>query len=136
MRQHFVALKSLPKEVDEILNSAKLKSRIPQGLTLWIEEHDDKKYFIGAEIDKKVLNWAESRSLWEYLIDTFDSEIVQSDKIMSKTKLMDFIYKAKDLNKNEETFYIRNMNDFLYKDLEKNVHQITIYGSNEENSED
>lgn len=136
MRQHFVALKSLPESVNEILNSAKLKSRLPQGLTLRIEEHDNKKYFIGAEADKKILNWAESRSLWEYLIDTFESEIAQSEKIMSKKKLMNFIYEARDLNKNEETFYIRNVNDFLYEDLERNVHQITIYASDEENSED
>lgn len=135
MRQRFVALKSLPESVDKILNSAKLKSRLPQGLTLWIEEHDNKKYFIGAEADKKVLNWAESRSLWEYLIDIFESEIAQSEKITSKKKLMNFIYEARDLNKNEDTFYIRNVNDFLYENLEKNVHQITIYGSDEESSE-
>lgn len=136
MKQRFVALKSLPESVAEVLNSVKLKSRLPQGLTLWIEEHDNKKYFIGADADKKVLNWAESRSLWEYLIGTFDFEIAQSEKIMSKKKLMNFIYEARDLNKNEETFYIRNVNDFLYEELERNVHQITIYGSDEENSED
>lgn len=132
MRQHFVALKSLPTNIESVLSSASFKSRLPEGLTFWIEDHDDKKYFLGAEIDKKILSWAESKSLWEYLIDTFEAEIMQSDKIMSKTKLIDFIYKAKDLNPNETTFYIRNVNDFAYTDLEKNVHQITIYGDDEE----
>lgn len=132
MRQQFVALKSLSHSAEIVLNSSAFKSRLPEGLTFWIEDYDNKKYFLGAEANNKILSWAESKSLWEYLIDTFDSELLQSEKIMSKTKLMDFIYAAKDLNKNEETFYIRNIKEFLYKDLEQNVHQITIYGTEEE----
>lgn len=130
MRQYFVSIKALPNSASLILDSAEFKARLPENLNFWIEEYEGNKYFLGVNVNNKILNWQESKSLWEYLVDSFNCEIYYSDKIMSKKALDNFIVKSIELelgnNDIAESFYVRNITDFEYKDLEKYVHQITV----------
>lgn len=139
--QIFVGLTKLSKYGKEIINSAEFKSRLPENMEFWIEETDGNNYFLGVITEGTVLNWQESAALWDYLVDTYKSEILMSPKIKSKQHLLDFIADCieKELEINEEstTIYVRNVRSFKYTDLEKNVEHIMISHENDdENIED
>lgn len=134
--QIFVGLTKLPDHSKKLLNSAELKSRLPEDMAFWIEEVDGNSYFIGVITEGTVLNWQESSALWDYMVDTYKSELLQSEKIKNKQHLLDFIADCieKELEINEEstTIYVRNVRSFKYTSLEKNVEHIMIRHENDD----
>lgn len=138
--QIFVGLTKISEYGKEIIKSAEFKSRLPGNMEFWIEETDGNNYFLGVITDGTVLNWQESAALWDYLVDTYKSDLLMSDKIKSKQHLLDFIADCieKELENNEEstTIYVRNVQSFKYKDLEKNVEHIMITHENDDENDE
>lgn len=128
--QTFVGLTSLTNHGKQILDSAEFKSRLPEGMTFWIENVNENSYFLGVITDGVVLNWQESAATWDYLVNTHKTELLISDKIKSKQHLLDFIAdcieKELETNETSTTIYVRNVRSFNYNDLEKNVEHIII----------
>lgn len=135
--QTFVGITNLSDSAKRIINSNEFKSRLPEGMNFWIENTDENNYFLGVITDGTVLNWQESSALWNYLVDTYKSDLLMSDKIKNKQHLLDFIAdcieKELEINELSTTIYVRNVQSFKYTDLEKNVEHIMI--SHENNDE-
>lgn len=127
----FVAIKSIPLFDKAVIKTAKIKSRIPDGVDLWFSDEKD-PYFLGVISDKKTIAWQEAKALVDYLLDVQPAiyEILVSDIIKTSDDLHDFISECIELEytkSNEiQMFYVRNVEPFDLSKSEENIHLITV----------